>query len=184
MKHKKKILFFALSIPLLLALFALLAIMFIPRGYDKLRERPGTVEIPAALKESVIKGTESMTAEEISSYCSDITCDLLSFSFKQDVLFENEVSRAHCVTYARLHSSLCNIAFKAHDIDAEAVPIVCHMYVCGLNINTIIVSMLPQEYRRFFIDHDMVEIRKKSDKRTILATDPTEHDLSSFERNY
>lgn len=123
-----------------------------------------------------IQNTHSRDIYKTALYCSKVTCDLLKFSFKQDVLFKNKVSKAHCVTYAKLHATLCNIAYNAHNIDAMATPVVGYAVLNFININKLCTALVPPKYERYFIDHDAVEIRCKSSGETLWIIDPTERD--------
>ena len=171
MKLKKKAIFTAM------ALLILLMLLFpVNREFHILRERQGRVVVPDSIKGLIIKNTHSLDIYKSALYCSKVTCDLLRFSFKQDVLFKNKVSKAHCVTYARLHATLCNIAYNAHDMDAMAVPVVGYAVLNFVNINKLCTALVPKEYERYFIDHDAVEIRCKSSGETLWIIDPTERD--------
>ncbi len=167
---------------LIVAACILLLILLLPvnREFHILRERQGRVEVPHSIKELVIENTQSLDAYGVARYCSKVTCDLLRFSFNQDVLFENKVSKAHCVTYARLHATLCNIAYNTHDIDAVATPVVGYAVIHFVNINKLFVSLVPKEYERYFVDHDAVEIKVKSSGETKWIIDPTERDFIGF----
>ena len=171
MKHKKKAIFIAM------ALLILLMLLFpVNREFHILRERQGRVVVPDSIKGLIIKNTHSQDIYKTALYCSKVTCDLLRFSIKQDVLFKNKVSKAHCVTYARLHATLCNIAYNAHDMDAIAIPVVGYAVLNFVNINKLCTALVPKEYERYFIDHDAVEIRCKSSGETLWIIDPTERD--------
>ncbi len=171
-KAKTLLIIFVTVILLLLLIF----IFPINREFHILREREGRVKVPHSISSMVIEDTKAMNIYEIGIYCSKVTCDLLRFSFKQDVLFKNKVSKAHCVTYARLHATLCNIAYNAHDMDAMAIPVVGYAVLNFVNINKLCTALVPKEYERYFIDHDAVEIRCKSSGETLWIIDPTERD--------
>ena len=56
--------------------------------FHKQRERPGEVEIPAAIYDAARERVRSTDAAGISYECANITCDLLDFSFNHDPLFK------------------------------------------------------------------------------------------------
>ena len=172
MKHKKKTLFIATALVMLVLL-----LFPVNREFHILRERQGRVVVPDSIKELIIENTHSLDAHKTALYCSKVTCDLLKFSFQQDVLFENKVSKAHCVAYARLHATLCNIAYGAHNIDAKATPVVGYAELNFVNVNKLCVALVSPKYERYFKDHDAVEIRCKSNGKTLWIIDPTERDF-------
>ena len=114
-----------------------------------------------------------MNDEEIVDYCVELTANLLTFSFNQDPLFKNKVSKAHCVTYARVCSSLCNIAFKAHNKKAKATPVVGYAKIFGVNLCEVLCAIFPKSKNRLK-DHDFVEVRLQNEK---LYVDPSLYDL-------
>ena len=150
--------------------------------FHKQRERPGEVDIPAAIYDAARERVRSTDAAGISYECANITCDLLDFSFNQDPLFKNKVSKAHCVTYAKVCATLCNRIYKERGIDAEAVPVVGCITVWGVNANRLLMVLLPSGYERYVIDHDMVEIR--SGGKAMFYIDPSEIEFTGVERVY
>lgn len=121
-------------------------------------DRPGSVEIPDSIKNELIINTSNLSEIEIINYCVDITANLLEFSFKQDSLFKHNIFKAHCVTYAKVCASLCNEAFKANNIKAEAKPVVGYIKCFGINLCKWYYS-LNTKHKNFFKDHDFVEIQ-------------------------
>ena len=170
----------------LIITFGLVIIGFIlfPKNFEfhKLRERPGTIEIPDSIYDFTINHIYASHAPGVSRECAEVTCKLLKFSFDQDVLFENKVSKAHCVTYARLCATLCNKMFEEYEIDAEAIPVVGYITINGVNINKLLVSIVPKKYEHYFVDHDMVEIRLEG--KLLWFIDPTEREFTGRERVY
>ena len=150
--------------------------------FHKQRERPGEVDVPAAIYDAARERVRSTDAAGISYECANITCDLLDFSFNQDPLFKNKVSKAHCVTYAKVCATLCNRIYKERGIDAEAVPVVGCITVWGVNANRLLMVLLPSGYERYVIDHDMVEIR--SGGKAMFYIDPSEIEFTGVERVY
>lgn len=150
--------------------------------FHKQRERSGTVDIPAAIYDAAKQRVSSTDAAGISRECAGITCELLDFSFDQDVLFKKNVSKAHCVTYARVCATLCNRIYRERGVDAEAVPVVGYITVLGVNANRLLMLFLPSEYERYVVDHDMVEIR--SGGKAMFYIDPSEIEFTGVERVY
>ena len=150
--------------------------------FHKQRERSGTVDIPVAIYDAAKQRVSSTDAAGISRECAGITCELLDFSFDQDVLFKKNVSKAHCVTYARVCATLCNRIYRERGVDAEAVPVVGYITVLGVNANRLLMLFLPSEYERYVVDHDMVEIR--SGGKAMFYIDPSEIEFTGVERVY
>lgn len=159
-------------------------LLLFPKNFEfhKERERIAAVEIPDSIYDFARQYIRSTDAAGISRDCAKVTCKLLKFSFNQDVLFENRVSKAHCVTYARLCATLCNMFYKELGIDAEAIPVVGRVTVNGVDIHKVLTSIVPKEQEHNFINHDMVEIR--SEGKTLWFIDPTEREFTGLERVY
>ena len=173
---------------ILITLLCLIAIFVIGNflshtfEFEKTGERTNSVEIPDSIKTIVLKDIYSLNPTSISRHCAKVTCDLLDFSFNQDVLFEKPVSKAHCVNYAKVCAALCNVVFDYHNIDAEAIPVVGRVTVHGIDIHEILTSIVPKEQEHNFINHDMVEIRSKGE--TLWFIDPVEREFTGLERFY
>jgi hypothetical protein len=163
---------------------SIVGLLVLSRSFEfhKEYERPGSVLLPDSIYAFARQYISSTNATGVSRECAKVTCKLLKFSFNQDVLFENKVSKAHCVTYARLCATLCNTFYKELGIDAEAIPVVGRVTVCGIDIHKILTSLLPKEQRHNFVNHDMVEIRSKGE--TIWFIDPVEREFFGVERVY
>lgn len=171
------------KILIIISLFLICLMIFpVNKEFYKLKERPGEIKIPNHIKEYVIESTHSYDVYEITRHCAKITCDLLEFSFNQNISFNNGTLKGHCVTYARLHSTLCNIAFKAHNINAQAKPIVGNIIMYNININNLLVKIIPKKYEHYFINHDIVEITYDNNK--ILLIDPLEREFFGLEYIY
>jgi hypothetical protein len=164
---------------LLTAFISLIGIIFLfmcgTFSFTKLYDRNGTrVQIPKEIQQKVMYETRGKNAIEIAQYCSRLTCDLLEFSFDQDKLWQNDISKAHCVTYSRVCSALCNLAFQSNNVDASTKVVVGHLHYWGVNLHPIALKILPAKYHRYLKDHDVVELNYNN--KTIYL-DPTLHDL-------
>ena len=166
------------------ACLIIIGTVLFPKNFEfhKLRERPGAVEVPDSIYDFARKHVHSTDAAGISRDCAKATCKLLKFSFNQDVLFENKVSRAHCVTYARLCATLCNRFYKEYGIDAEAIPVVGYITINGINTSSLLTSIIPEKYEHNFVNHDMVEIRSKG--KRVWFIDPSEREFTGVARTY
>lgn len=152
----RKVLFLVLCLVAFM-LFVLSLFLFrleLVKQYD----RPGNVKIPDSIKSELIINTANLSEVEIINHCVDVTVNLLEFSFKQDPLFKHSVSKAHCVTYAKVCSSLCNEAFQANNIEAKAKPVVGYVECFGINLCKW-YSSLNTKHKNYFKDHDFVEIQ-------------------------
>ena len=167
-----------------IACLSIVGLLVLSRNFEfhKEFERPGTVLIPDSIYDFARQYISSSSATGVSRECAKVTCKLLTFSFDQDVLFDNKVSRAHCVTYARLCATLCNTFYKELGIDAEAIPVAGRVTVCGVDIHKILTFLVPKEQRHNFVNHDMVEIR--SNGETVWFIDPSEREFFGIERVY
>lgn len=137
------------------------------------------LSIPIDIKNTVIENTQNMNSFEIAEYCSEMTCDLLTYSLKQDKPFINKPSKAHCVTYARVCSELCNIAYKAHGLNSSAKSVYGYFTYFKVNINKVLTILSPKKCKRYLTNHDVVELCI-GDKTYWL--DPTLHDLINFSK--
>ena len=152
----RKVLFLVLCLVAFM-LFVLSLFLFrleLVKQYD----RPGNVKIPDSIKNELIINTANLSEVEIINHCVGVTVNLLEFSFKQDPLFKHSVSKAHCVTYAKVCSSLCNEAFQANNIEAKAKPVVGYVECFGINLCKW-YSSLNTKHKNYFKDHDFVEIQ-------------------------
>ena len=161
-----------------------IGLILFPKNFEfhKLRERPSNVVIPDSIYDFVRNDVDEQDVLGISRECAKVTCKLLNYSINQDVLFENKVSKAHCVTYAKVCAALCNGVFVEYGIDAEAIPVVEYITINGVNINKLLMSVVPKKYERYFVDHDMVEIRLEG--KLLWFIDPTEREFTGRERVY
>lgn len=138
------------------------------------------VNIPDSIKNELILNTKSLDEVEIINYCVDKTSDLLEYSFKEDVLFRNNISKAHCVTYAKVCSSLCNIAFQNNNINSTAKCVVGYVKGFGINLCNLGYKLF-KNHSNYFINHDFVEIQGSN---YIMYVDPCLKDLIKSDLKY
>ena len=159
----------------LVLIFVGIVILITDFKFHKQKIRTKTeLMIPDEIKNSVIDNTKDLNAFEIAEYCSNVTCSLLKYSINQDKLFAKTPSKAHCVTYARVCSELCNIAYKAHDLDGYAENVCGYYTYFNVNLHKVLIALFPKKYQRYLKDHDVVELNIANKKYYI---DPTMHDL-------
>lgn len=96
----------------------------------------------------------SDTPQDIIIKCSNLTCETLSFTAKNDI----QIGNANCVGYAQLTSAIINYTFQIKNLPYKAKPVVGKVYLFGINLNNVAQKILPQRHRPFFKDHDFVEI--------------------------
>lgn len=96
----------------------------------------------------------SDTPQDIIKKCSNLVCERLSFSAKNDI----QRGKANCVGYAQLTSATINYAFQIKNLPYKAKPVVGKVYLFGINLNNVAQKILPQRHRTFFKDHDFVEV--------------------------
>lgn len=101
-----------------------------------------------------------MNESQIVDYCVKSTAHYLTFSDHCEPVSYKGQSKSHCVGYARLCASLCNEAFRANDIDAEARPVVGTVTCWGLSLCWVVSQVLSFDHRwyNFTKDHDFTQI--------------------------
>lgn len=92
--------------------------------------------------------------DKIIKECSNLACERLSFSAKNDI----QRGKANCVGYAQLTSAIINYAFQVKKLPYKAKPVVGKVYLFGIDLNNVAQKILPKKHRPFFKDHDFVEI--------------------------
>ena len=92
------------------------------------------IDVPQDIKKCVATETIGLTGLQTVDYCVDLTAELLDFFFVQDKLFSKPVCKAHCVTYAQLCSTLCNIAFKSHGSNWSAKRVRGYVAAYGIKV--------------------------------------------------
>ena len=93
-------------------------------------------------------------SEECALYAMKLTCELLSFTEKNDI----ERERANCVEYARLCSHIRNYALRQNGFSNQAKHVVGYVTFYGLNICDILKFIAPKEYKNFVKDHVFEEL--------------------------
>lgn len=130
--------------------------------------------ITSDLKNQVAEiSNNSHTPEDIIKRCSNLACETLSFTTKNDI----QRGKANCVGYAQLTSATINYAFKIKNLPYKAKPVVGKVYLFGINLNNVAQKILPQRHRLFFKDHDFVEINL--DDKTVFI-DSSLQDLTGL----
>lgn len=92
--------------------------------------------------------------DEIIKLCCDFVCKQLTFRRKNDL----NNGKANCVGYAQYTSEVLNQVFSMKGISCTSRPVVGSVYLYGVNLHPILLSILPKNQSSFFIDHDFVEI--------------------------
>lgn len=130
--------------------------------------------ITSDLKNQVAEiSNNSHTPQDIIKKCSNLVCETLSFTAKNDI----QSGKANCVGYAQLTSAIINYAFQIKNLPYMAKPVVGKVYLFGINLNNIAQKILPQRHRLFFKDHDFVEINL--DDKTVFI-DSSLQDLTGL----
>lgn len=152
-----------------LGLFLCWWTLFLDPEYDRPYARYAT--ITPALKKQVLEDTQGMDYNSVVSYATDLTEESLSFARHNDI----PAGKANCIGYAQLCSDICNLAFEANHIKADAKPVVGGVYLFGLNLCKVATKLVPAEYKSFVKDHDFVWIDIDGEAREMV--DPTLGDL-------
>lgn len=130
------------------------------------------MKLPAELIKEIKRESYNLSDVEIINYSVNKTSDLLEYSFEESLDLQ-AVSKAHCVTYSKLCSTICNIAFEHNNINSSAKCVVGYVYLGKTNLCALGASIF-KKYSRYFINHDFVEINGYN--YTILV-DPTLYDV-------
>ena len=138
------------------------------------------INIPDSIKSEVIYNTEGLSDLEIINWCVTKTSELLEYSFKEDTLFENKISKAHCVTYSKVCATLCNLAFDYNNIPSKAKCVVGYVKLYNLNLCKLGTKIF-KNYSNYFVNHDFVEINNKD---YCIYVDPTLFDLIGSDLKY
>lgn len=111
--------------------------------------------ITSDLKNQVAEiSNNSRTPQDIIKRCSNLACETLSFTTKNDI----QRGKANCVGYAQLTSTILNYAFQIKNLPYKAKPVVGKVYLLGIDLNNIAQKILPPKQRPFFKNHDFVEV--------------------------
>lgn len=138
-----------------------LVIPFLRLGLVKSHNRDGSITIPKFQKEIIKSKTKNMSKDEIIDYSIELTAETLKFSDKcSPVTFKKETN-AHCVLYTKVLASVCNYAFQVNHINATAYPVVGDVTFAGINLCSLVSSLLSfnNRLKNFTKDHDFVEIK-------------------------
>ena len=149
--------------------------------FNKLYDRNADIQIPTEIVDIVKCNTKNMDFVSITNYCNTLTCELLAFDTKENITLNLYNSRGHCITYSKICTELCNIAYEANNINASAKIVVGYFTFLNLNINELVTKILPKKYKGFFINHDVVEITYEN--KTLLI-DPSFRDVFKIPIKY
>lgn len=143
--------------------------------FNKDRDRNGiNCTLTSDLRNQVIEiCNNSHTPHDIIKKCSNLVCETLSFTAKNDI----KRGKANCVGYAQLTSTILNYAFQIKNFPYKAKPVVGKVYLLGIDLNNIAQKILPPKQRPFFKDHDFVEINL--DDKTVFI-DSSLQDLTGL----
>lgn len=129
------------------------------------------IELPTELQEEIILETKNLSDLKIINYCVEKTAQILKYSSQESTNIILPISKAHCVTYAKVCATMCNTAFKAHGIPSKAHCVVGYVETSGINLCKFLYNLFNSTY---LINHDFVEIRTSD---TIIYVDPCAYDL-------
>lgn len=98
------------------------------------------------LRNQVIEiSNNSHTPQDIIRKCSNLACETLSFTAKNDI----QRGKANCVGYAQLTSATINYAFQIKNLPYKAKPVVGKVYLFGIDLNNIAQKILPPKQDHF-----------------------------------
>ena len=103
---------------------------------------------------------------EIIKHCSKFACRKLSFHRKNKL----NLGEANCIGYAQYTSSLLNTAFKHKGLSSKARPVVGQVHLYDFNLHPLAMTIMPNNLKSFFKDHDFVEIIKENGKTIYIDT--------------
>lgn len=139
--------------------------------------------VNASVFDKVKTDTKGMTVDEVIEYCEDLTSDLLVFSTESKLKTVESLSLekqtpTHCVGYCKTFVSLCNYAFKVHNMNAKCVQERKQVYLFDFNFTKLLSGLFRKcgftKAANFTKDHDIVTVRQK-DKSMVL--DPLVYDV-------
>lgn len=148
MKQKKKVIVFVM----LIVLFC-----FVSKGFGLVKtadRHNGRLAISKENIERINKECMGLDPKGCVKYAMELTCELLSFSEKNDVAN----GKANCVGYAILCSNICNYALKVNNLSNRAKPVVGYVTFYGINMCNVLSTLAPHTYKNFVKDHDFVEL--------------------------
>lgn len=92
--------------------------------------------------------------DDLIKFSCDYTCKQLSFHRKNEL----NKRKANCIGYAQYTSEVLNKVFRLKGLSLKAHPVVGRVYLYGVNLHPVLLSILPESQSNFFKDHDFVEI--------------------------
>lgn len=105
--------------------------------------------------QDLLVGTENKEdVDNIIKFCCEFACKHLSFHRKNDL---ND-GKANCVGYAQYTSEVLNQVFRLKGLSCTSRPVVGSVYLYGVNLHPILLSILSKSQSSFPKDHDFVEI--------------------------
>ena len=103
---------------------------------------------------------------EIIKRCNEFACEELSFHRKNNL----KMRKADCVGYAQYTAALLNYAFIHKSLKSKARPVVGQVHLYGFNLHPLTMSIVPNNLKSFFREHDFVEIRKENGDAIFIDT--------------
>lgn len=131
------------------------------------------ISLPTHLIEEIQRESYNLSDVEIINYSVEKTATLLEFSFQESIDL-NANSKGHCVTYARLCATICNVAFAHNNIDSKAKCVVGYVKWGNINLCSL-SSKLFRKHSNNFVNHDFVEINGYN---YTIFVDPTMYDAT------
>lgn len=130
-----------------------------------------SIELPKELQNEVVINTKGLTDLQIINYCVEKTSQILEYSKKESDLINLPTSKAHCVTYAKVCATLCNLAFTSNNIPNKAYCVVGYVEVYGINICNVLYKITNSAH---YINHDFVKVITPNN---VIYVDPCSYDL-------
>lgn len=174
----KKLKCILLTIAGLVLLFKVIS-WFIPSPVlVKERDLPNKYVLTEADKKMADKYVFPDSMYDMKDPCSlarnslDITCAQLEFAYRNDI----KNGKANCDGYAMKCASLFNYIRKANGLSDKyfAKPVVGQVYWFGINMNKLLMRILPAKYTGFVKNHSFVEFQGPSD---YVYADPSLYDV-------
>lgn len=163
------------SIKILLALLGIAVAFYLLLSqitFTKVNVRPYShISISSRIDQKLNElATEYDSPETIIKKCADLTCEELSFSYKNDL----EEGKANCIGYAQYTSEIINRTFRKKGLPYHAIPVVGKLSLFGVDLHQVARRILPNKYYPFFHDHDFVEVKEGN---RIIIVDSSLQDL-------
>ncbi|MGM9818061.1 MAG: hypothetical protein ACI30B_03660 [Paludibacteraceae bacterium] len=148
---------FGCFIAIILLYWILRVIILHVISYEVLDYRYDSLDMPEHIKKELRIKTQNCTIEQISNICLKETAKMCTFSFNQTGLFQLKVAKAHCVTYSKLYTEMCNYCFRINNINANAKHVVGYVKIGNINLCQILQMLFPKN-KNLVKDHDFVLI--------------------------